>query len=91
MICKKLIIHGDVQGVGFRMACVREAKRIANLQGWVKNTTGGAVEVVVQGNPTDVAQLKEWCKRGPPAAQVSHISESEYDPISVIGFNALVL
>ncbi len=49
-------VTGVVQGVGFRYATVHEARRLG-LTGWVRNTDDGAVEVLAEGAPEDVAAL----------------------------------
>jgi len=75
LIRKKLLVEGDVQGVGYRAACLREALRIGKLYGWVCNLPNGVVEVVMQGDPIAVAKLIHWCREGPPAAEVEKITE----------------
>jgi len=42
----RAIVHGDVQGVGFRAATAHEARR-AGVAGWVRNQRDGSVEVDV--------------------------------------------
>lgn len=42
----QLIVHGDVQGVGFRNFVRRRAER-RGLRGWVRNRSDGTVEIVV--------------------------------------------
>ena len=42
------IVHGYVQGVGFRFWTQREASRLG-LTGWVANRPDGTVELVAQG------------------------------------------
>ena len=49
MICRRLAIHGSVQGVGFRASLAREARALG-LAGWVRNRVDGSVEAVVAGD-----------------------------------------
>lgn len=71
-ICRRLLIHGGVQGVGFRHAMQREAIRLG-LVGWVRNRREGTVEAVVSGQESAVQALVTWAHRGPPAARVEKV------------------
>jgi acylphosphatase len=64
-----LLIGGFVQGVYFRDSTLRLARQLG-LTGWVRNRGDGRVEVVVQGDPAAVKTLVDWCRHGPPVAQV---------------------
>jgi acylphosphatase len=75
-LTKHLIVHGRVQGVGYRDAMVAEALRL-RITGWVRNRTGGTVEAMVHGEPEAVAQMLEWARCGPRAARVTHVVERE--------------
>lgn len=72
-----LFISGRVQGVGFRLSTEEEAKMIGGLVGWVKNLADGRVEAVVQGPPDKVDRLVEWCRKGPPNADVTNLVRTE--------------
>lgn len=82
-ICRRLVIHGLVQGVGYRWSIVREAERIGGLSGWVRNRRDGTVEAVVAGDPAQVAELIAWAETGPPAARVSRVLVSEANPVGL--------
>ena len=68
------IIAGRVQGVFFR-ATAREAARSLGLSGWVRNLPDGSVETICEGSAEAVAAYKEWCRRGPPHAEVRYVDE----------------
>jgi len=68
-----LLIVGRVQGVFYRASTLEQAQGL-NLTGWVKNLADGSVEVVAEGSRHALEDLLEWCKRGPPAAEVEHVS-----------------
>lgn len=73
---RRFWVHGRVQGVGFRAATAREAKRLG-LAGYACNLDDGRVEVLAVG-PTDaIAQLAVWLKRGPRMAAVEELIEQE--------------
>jgi len=75
-ITKRLIVHGHVQGVGYRQSMCTAADRIG-VTGWVRNLRDGTVEAIVQGAPDDVARMLAWAHRGPPAAHVASVDVSE--------------
>jgi acylphosphatase len=67
-----LIVRGRVQGVFFRAATQREARRLG-LTGWVKNRNDGGVEVCAEGDESSLRQLCMWAERGPSAARVDDV------------------
>jgi len=69
----QLKIHGRVQGVFYRQSTVETANRLG-LTGWAKNCLDGSVEAVFEGEKSAIVQAIEWCRQGPPAAQVSDLS-----------------
>jgi acylphosphatase len=72
MPARRYLITGLVQGVGFRHAMAREARRLA-LAGWVRNRFDGSVEAVASGDETALDALGRWARRGPPAARVEAV------------------
>lgn len=75
-ITKHLIVHGRVQGVGFRESMCMQAER-GGVTGWVRNRRDSTVEAMLHGLPEDVSGLVEWARRGPPAAHVTHVDVAE--------------
>ena len=73
MVCHYLV-QGRVQGVGFRWFVHREAAAL-QLNGWVRNTEEGAVEVVAAGPPETLAELGASLQRGSRGSRVDHILE----------------
>lgn len=69
---RRLLISGQVQGVGFRYGMQREARRLG-ASGWVRNLHSGEVEAVVSGPPDVLAAMIAWTRRGPPSADVDHV------------------
>ena len=70
--CWKLLVSGQVQGVGYRFATRREARRLG-LNGLARNLLDGTVEVIAEGTPVALAELELWCRRGPPHADVEDV------------------
>lgn len=79
VIARRFVIHGRVQGVGYRMWAQRQALQ-HGLEGFVRNRRDGSVEALVVGSPELVTSFIEACRRGPPGAAVTHIHESESSP-----------
>jgi acylphosphatase len=71
---RRVLIHGHVQGVGFRASCHRRAVD-AGVGGWVRNTERGEVEAVFEGPPQVVDALVAWCRTGPSWARVDGIDD----------------
>ena len=70
----RVLITGRVQGVWFRGWTVERAHALG-LSGWVRNRLDGAVEAVFAGPPAAVAAMIAACHQGPPAAQVSTLTQ----------------
>lgn len=69
-----LRIYGRVQGVGFRDAMCRKARRLG-IGGWVRNCTAGTVEAVVSGDDAAVLAMLDWSRKGPPLARVDNVDQ----------------
>ena len=72
MALRHVVIHGRVQGVGFRASLAWEAQQLG-VTGWVRNRRDGTVEAMIQGNDEAVAGLLGWTREGPPGAHVSRV------------------
>ncbi|VVD30870.1 acylphosphatase [Paraburkholderia dioscoreae] len=72
-------VLGQVQGVGYREACVRRARELG-VTGWVRNRTDGSVEAMLQGSPEQVAALCAWLSEGMSAALVEALEVTEMPP-----------
>jgi acylphosphatase len=69
-------VKGMVQGVGFRLATVREAHALG-IRGWVANLDDGSVEALLQGPANQVDRMLTWLRHGPPAARVTEVTSEE--------------
>ncbi len=68
------LVHGRVQGVGFRWNTVHTARQLG-LAGTVRNRPDGSVEVHASGEPGALDRLRAWLEHGPPAARVESVEE----------------
>jgi acylphosphatase len=82
---KRVVVHGQVQGVFFRDATRREAQT-RGVAGWVRNTPEGTVEAVFEGDPEAVERMVAFSERGSRGAEVEHVDISEEEPEGLSGF-----
>jgi acylphosphatase len=73
---RHVVIHGRVQGVGFRAFVEDTAERLG-LEGWVRNRRDGTVEALFVASEELVAQAIEACRRGPSAAHVTKLDVAD--------------
>jgi len=76
---RRIHIDGRVQGVGFRWSTMSEARRLG-LDGWVRNTPSGGVEVFVQGDPSVVESMLAGLGEGPSGASVHDVEVEDAAP-----------
>lgn len=85
----RVLVSGRVQGVYYR-SYTQDAARSLGVTGWVRNTMGGQVEAVFEGEEEAVRSMVEWCRKGSPRSIVDKVEVSwekptgEFDDFSVI-------
>jgi acylphosphatase len=72
-------VRGRVQGVGYRYACVQQARALG-VTGWVRNRMDDSVEAMLQGTPRQLAQMCDWMREDMPAALVEEMAFVEVPP-----------
>ena len=82
---RRLLVSGLVQGVFYRNWAVAQARELG-LAGWVRNLRSGEVELLAIGSDDALQSLVERCRRGPPAAVVEDVKDSEGVAEPVEGF-----
>lgn len=82
---RRVVAHGEVQGVFFRDSCRREAER-RGIAGWALNRDDGTVEAVFEGARAAVAAMVDFCRDGPGRARVERLEEHEEPPEGLDGF-----
>jgi len=75
----RVLVSGDVQGVGFRWYC-RAAAMGRAITGSVRNLPDGRVEAEFEGDPDAVEDMIEWCRRGSRGARVDGVEVEEQAP-----------
>jgi acylphosphatase len=77
-IARSVVVHGMVQGVGFRWATLDRAVALG-IAGWVKNRSDGTVGCHVQGTPVRVREMLDWLATGPRFAEVTRLDVQEVE------------
>ncbi|MGO4384450.1 acylphosphatase [Specibacter sp. RAF43] len=72
------VVHGTVQGVGFRYLAARKARELS-LAGSAVNRNDGTVEVIAEGPPESVRALLDWLE-SPEAPGVVTTVEAAVGP-----------
>lgn len=75
MTAARFVVHGRVQGVGFRWFVWREAERLT-LRGVVRNLRDGSVEVIAAGSEEGLEALERALAQGPAMAEVERVEKS---------------
>ena len=75
-IRRRVVVHGDVQGVFFRDS-TRDEAEARGIVGSVTNRSDGAVEAVFEGPREDVEALVAFCREGPRRARVDDVEVIE--------------
>jgi acylphosphatase len=72
----RAVVHGRVQGVGFRFFAQDEAAKLG-LTGYARNLSNGrSVEVVAEGPTPSLDRLLASLRRGPSMAYVEKVDAS---------------
>lgn len=71
----RLLVHGHVQGVGFRWATTRQGARLG-LACDARNLPDGTVLVTARGAAPAVENLLHWLRSGAPPGTVTRVEET---------------
>ncbi len=74
-----IVVRGRVQRVWYRGSAQALAVELG-LAGWAKNCPDGTVEIHVEGDRARLDEFIEWCKKGPPSADVTRIDVTPVPP-----------
>jgi acylphosphatase len=87
-IRRRVVVSGLVQGVWFRESTRRLAER-HGVAGWIRNERDGTVQAVFEGAPEAVARLVDFCRLGPPGAEVDRVEVTDEEPAGIEAFDVL--
>jgi acylphosphatase len=85
---KRIRIHvqGVVQGVFFRASARALAEKLG-LAGFARNEPDGSVTVEAEGEPAALEQITQWCRSGPPQAEIKSVTVTHIQPTGGVGFD----
>ncbi|NLT68905.1 MAG: acylphosphatase [Acidobacteria bacterium] len=69
---KRIVVHGRVQGVGFRFFVQNTGLRLG-LTGNVRNCPDSTVEIIVEGSEKKIAEFIRQVEKGPSYARVERV------------------
>jgi acylphosphatase len=72
IVCAHFRVRGQVQGVFFRASTEAIALRLG-LNGWVRNSENGDVELIACGTVRQLDELEKWLWQGPSRARVTGV------------------
>ncbi len=76
MLEMKLIVHGRVQGVGYRYSIIENIESHQTMvRGYVYNMPTGAVEFVAQGDIEALKDIRRFASQGSKNSVVREIEE----------------
>jgi acylphosphatase len=75
-IARRYLVHGRVQGVGFRWFVQKHADRLG-LRGYTRNLDDGSVEVYAIGSEADLSDLAGQLWKGPTYSDVRRVEEQD--------------
>ncbi|PSL45193.1 acylphosphatase [Salsuginibacillus halophilus] len=76
MIKYEAVVHGRVQGVGFRQFTQQAAMR-HNVFGWVQNEDDGTVRLAAEGTAGQMDAFLSEVRKGSPVSKVTEVDVQE--------------
>lgn len=88
MLQMKLVIHGRVQGVGYRYSIIEQIESQQTMvRGYVYNMPSGAVEIIAQGDIEALKDVRRFASTGSSKSMVREIEEV-YEEIQEYEFDS---
>jgi acylphosphatase len=85
MIRKRVTVHGEVQGVGFRFHTQATATKLG-ISGVVRNLPDGSVEAEIEAEQEVVDRMLAWLREGPTWSKVGSVDVVDLEPTGERGF-----
>jgi acylphosphatase len=85
MVRRRVVVHGRVQGVGFRYSVARAAET-RGVGGWATNRPDETLEAVFEGEPEAVESLVRLCHEGHRGAGVERVEVFDEQPEGLTHF-----
>lgn len=74
-VALRILISGEVQGVGLRYTSQKTAQALG-LKGYIRNLKDGRVELVAEGEQAEIEKLTDWLSSGAPG-RIDQVNEEE--------------
>jgi acylphosphatase len=78
-VARRYTVIGRVQGVGFRYFTEAAAAQ-DGIDGWVRNTPDGRVEIVAEGDADAMERFERRVRLGPGGARVTRVEVELIEP-----------
>lgn len=88
IVHRTIRVYGHVQGVFYRQSTKRHAVALG-LVGYARNLEDGSVLIDVEGEAEAIDRLVDWCRVGPPAAQVERVESIDGEVVGYHGFETM--
>ena len=82
---RRVVVRGRVQGVWFRASAEREASS-RRVGGFARNERDGSVLLELEGEAADVDAVVDWCRLGPPRAEVTGLEVTDLPVLGTASF-----
>jgi acylphosphatase len=82
----RYLVHGRVQGVGYRYFASRAAEALG-VSGFARNLPDGTVEVLGEGAEETLARFEEKLRAGPAFSRVEGVERESITPRGADGFH----
>lgn len=70
----RLIVSGEVQGVGYRNSIFQFINsEYLQILGYIRNMPNGTVEIILKGELDDLRTVEKFAFEGSPLSEVEHI------------------
>jgi acylphosphatase len=77
LLCRRCLVSGLVQGVGYRVF-VQDAAIREKVSGYVRNLVGGRVETVLSGTIESVERVEQALQFGPAGSRVDRVDVTDH-------------
>ena len=81
----KIIVKGKVQRIGFRFTTMQMAVKLG-ISGIIKNMENNQVYIEAEGEEIPLNNFIDWCRNGPPWAQINQITIEKGEPKNYTSF-----
>jgi acylphosphatase len=78
----RILVSGRVQGVFFRVYTQKFARELNGVSGVVRNLRDGRVEIIAEGDESELQKLIEWSKNKGSPGSIVHSTDIVWKNVS---------